>query len=228
MSTVWIDSSEAKAESDEIEKTDLRLLAANEAEVSTWADFVNAVRDETITKIILATSFDNPSASDTRLSTYARKNDLEIDGQGHRVNFKDSSIYLASPQNAIGSFHMHDIVLNQTYAGAYSEDIVGTRLITANGVKWKYRFGNITAESGVQRLARASHSEVRVYGNMDINTRAENFYLGSLIMEDGTQYKGNVNYYNFSVFWYNNAANAGSTGASREFTIGKNCRVDVG
>ena len=222
------ESSEAKEDSEEVEKADLRLLAANEAEVSTWADFVNAIRDENITKIILAASFDNPSASDTRLSAYARKNDLEIDGQGHRVNFKDSSIYLASPQNAIGSFHMHDIVLNQTYAGAYSEDIVGTRLITANGVKWKYRFGNITAESGVQRLARASHSEVRVYGDMDINTRAENFYLGSLIMEDGTQYKGNVNYYNFSVFWYNNAANAGSTGASREFTIGKNCRVDVG
>ena len=222
------ENSESKEADEQVKNAALQRLAANEVEVSTWADFVNAIRNETITKITLTASFDNPSASDARLSAYARKNDLEIDGQGNRVNFKDSSIYLASPQNTIGSFHMHDIVLNQTYAGAYSEDIVGTRLITANGVKWKYRFGNITAESGVQRLARASHSEVRVYGEMNINTRAENFYLGSLIMEDGTNYKGNVNYYNFSVFWYNDAANAGSTGASREFTIGKNCRVDVG
>lgn len=222
------ESSEAKDDKREVKKADISLLAADEAEVSTWADFVNAVRNEGITKITLTGSFDNPSASDVRLSTYARNNDLEIDGQGHRVNFKDSSIYLASPKNATGSFHMHDIILNQNYAGGYSEDIVGTRLITANGVKWKYRFGNITAESGVQRLARASHSEVRVYGKMNLNTRAENFYVGSLIMEDGTDYKGNVNNYDFSVFWFNDAANAGSTGASREFTIGKNCRVDVG
>ncbi|MDT2661262.1 hypothetical protein P7E02_15410 [Enterococcus hulanensis] len=222
------ESSETKDDVQKAMKTDAELLAANEAEVSNWTDFVNAILNEDITKITLTASFDNPNASDVRLSTYARKNDLEIDGQGYRVNFKDSSIYLASPKNAIGYFQMHDIILNQNYAGAYSEDIVGTRLITANGVKWKYRFGNITTESGVQRLARASHSEVRVYGNMNINTRAENFYLGSLIMEDGTIYKGNVNYYDFSVFWYNEAANAGSTGASREFTIGKNCRVDVG
>ena len=209
-------------------KANSSLLVANEAEVSTWAGFVSAIRNEDITKIIITNSFANPNASDGTLSTYSRKNDLEIDGQGNRVDFKDSSIYLGNPANSIGSFHMHDIVLNQNYGGAYSEDIVGTRLNNTYGAKWKYRFGNITTEPGVQRLARASYSEVRVYGKMNINTRAENFYLGSLIMEDGTEYKGNVNYYDFSVFWYNVAASASSTGASREFTIGKNCRVDVG
>ena len=222
------ESSEKNSAEETKPKVKISAFAANEAVVNNWADFVKAIRNETITKISLSGSFDNPSASDGTLSTYARKNDLEIDGQGHRVDFKDSSIYLASPQNATGSFHMHDITLNQRYGGAYSEDIVGNRLNYTYGAKWKYRFGNITAESGVQRLARASHSEVRVYGNMNINTRAENFYLGSLIMEDGTNYKGNVNYYDFSVFWYNVRASAGSTGASREFTIGKNCHVDVG
>lgn len=222
------ESSEVNEEKPKVQKAELNLLAANEAAVSTWSDFVIALRDESITKIILTASFGNPSASDSSLSGYQRKNDLEIDGQGHRVDFRNSSIYLGSPTNAIGLFHMHDIVLNQNYAGASSEDIVGNRLNYTNGAKWKYRFGNNTAESGVQRLARASHAEVTVYGKMDINTRAENFYLGSLIMEDGTDYKGNVNFYNFSVFWYNVTASASSTGASREFTIGKNCRVDVG
>lgn len=203
-------------------------LAANEAEVNNWADFVSAIRNETITKIILTASFDNPSSSDSSLSGYVRKNDLEIDGRDYRVDFKNSSIQLGAPQNAIGNFHMHDIVLNQRYGGASSEDIVGTRLNNTNGAKWKYRFGNITTEPGVQRLARASYSEVRVYGKMDIDTRAENFYLGSLIMEDGTQYKGNVNNYDFSVFWYNVTASSTSTGASREFTIGKNCHVEAG
>lgn len=201
-------------------------LAANEAEVSNWADFVSAIRNETITKITLTASFSNPNFSDTTLSSYPRKNDLEIDGKGNRVDFRDSSIYLTTPQNAIGNFHMHDITLNQTYATANSEDIVGNRLVY--GANWRYRFGNITTEPGVQRLARAPYSEVRVYGKMNISTRAENFYLGSMIMEDGTQYVGTVTVYDYSVFWYNVPPVAGATGASQEFTIGKNCRVDVG
>lgn len=205
-------------------------LVARDAEtlVGNWANFVSAVRNENITKITLTASFSNPSSSDGKLSGYQRKNSLEINGQGNRVDFKNSSINLGRPSNSIGLFHMHDIVINQNYGGGTSEDIVGTRLNSANGSKWKYRFGNIRTEPGVQRLARASHSEIRIYGKMDIDTRAENFYVGSLIMEDGTDYRGNVNHYNFSVFWYNNVARAGSTGASREFTIGKNCRVNVG
>ncbi len=216
------------SESKVVKPKNVARLAANEAEVNNWADFVSGIRNEAITKIILTASFDNPSSSDSSLSGYSRKNDLEIDGQGYRVDFKNSSIQLGAPQNTIGNFHMHDIILNQRYVGASSEDIVGTRLNYTNGAKWKYRFGNITTEPGVQRLARASHAEVRVYGKMDIDTRAENFYLGSFIMEDGTEYKGNVNYYNFSVFWYNVTASSTSTGASREFTIGKNCHVEAG
>lgn len=226
---------EAKTETSETEenlkmaeKLKLRLLTANEAAVDSWDEFVTAIRNETITKIILTGSFTNPSASDASLSGYSRKNDLEIDGQGNRVDFRNSSIQLGTPSNSIGLFHMHDITLNQNYVGASSEDIVGTRLNYTQSAKWRFRFGNITTEPGVQRLARASHAEVRVYGKMNIDTRAENFYLGSLIMEDGTDYRGNVNNYNFSVFWYNVTADAGSTGESREFTIGKNCRVDVG
>lgn len=203
-----------------------REAAIDGVEVSSWSTFVQAIRDEAVTKIILTGDFDNPSNTDTSLTNYSRKNDLEIDGRGHRVDFKSTSIQLGSPTGS-GNFHMHDIVLNQRYGGANSEDIVGTRLNYTNGGKWRYRFGNITTEPDVQRLARASYSEVTVYGKMDIDTRAENFYLGSLKMEDGTNYKGNVNYYNFSIFWYNVAAADTSTGASKEFTIGKNCRVDL-
>lgn len=200
---------------------------AGEVTVGNWADFVAAIKNETVTKIILSASFENPKSSDVSLSTYVRKNDLEIDGRGNRVNFKDSSIYLGKPTNSTGQFHMHDIVLNQTYGGGYSEDIVGTRLLYTNAGKWKYRFGNITAESGVQRLARASYAEVTVYGKMDLDTRAENFYLGSFIMEDNTVYKGNVNHYNFSIFWYNVKTPSGATGESMEYTIGKNCQVTL-
>ncbi len=205
----------------------VQTLAAGEVAVSDWTSFVNSVRDETVTKITLTASFTSTTLSDGRLSTYTRRNNLEIDGQGHRVDFRDSSIWLGAPTSTTGSFHMHDIVLNQQYLGAYSEDIVGTRLNYANGGKWRYRFGNVTTEPGVQRLARASYGEVTVYGKMNVDTRAENFYLGSFIMEDNTVYTGNVNYYDFSVFWYNVIAASSSTGASREFTIGQNCRVNI-
>lgn len=226
--TETTESSEIEEKDAEVKEDRIQPQALGEALVDSWADFVTAIRDETATKIILTGSFENPSNTDAQLSSYVRKNDLEIDGQGYRVNVKNSSIQLGNPSNALGSFHMHDIVLNQVYGGAVSEDIVGTRLNYPNGGKWTYRFGNITTEPGVQRLARASHSEVTIYGEMNLDTRAENFYLGSLIMEDGTTYKGNVNFYDFSVFWYNVPASSTSTGASREFTIGKNCRVDVG
>ncbi|MGM0215891.1 pectate lyase-like adhesive domain-containing protein [Enterococcus sp. AZ109] len=215
------------AEDEPAERSAAQTLAASDAVVGDWTSFVNSIRDETITKITLTASFASTSLSDGRLSTYPRRNDLEIDGQGNRVDFRDSSIWLDAPSNGTGSFHMHDIVLNQQYLGAYSEDIVGTRLNYTNGGKWRYRFGNVTTEPGVQRLARASYGEVTVYGNMDIDTRAENFYLGSFVMEDNTVYTGNVNVYDFSVFWYNVTAASNSTGASREFTIGKNCKVNI-
>lgn len=209
-------------------KTNSNTQVVDESFVGSWTDFVSAVRDEGVKKIILTGSFDNTKGSDPDLYLYKRKNDLEIDGKGYRVNFKNSSIWLGTPANSIGTFYMHDIILDQDYAGAYSDDIVGNRGISSDGAKWKYRFGNIKTDPGVMRIARASYSEVRVYGKMDINTRAENFYPGSFIMEDGTEYKGNVNFYDFSVFFYNTPTISGSTGESREFTIGKNCKVDIG
>ncbi|MEK4199891.1 pectate lyase-like adhesive domain-containing protein [Cytobacillus sp. FSL K6-0265] len=205
-------------------------LVANEIDVNTWNEFVNAVRNPEINKINIMENLDastETSANRTRLSTYQVRRDLEINGNGNKVNFDYSSIYLGNPTSGEGNFHMHDITLAQRYAGAYAEDIVGSRLVGSYTGKWKYKFGNIIAEPTVQRLARAQYAEVTVYGEMNINTRAENFYLGSFIMEEGTTYKGNVNYYNFSIMWFNLAAREGDTGASREFTIGQNCAVQL-
>ncbi len=62
---------------------------------------------------------------------------------------------------------------------------------------------------------------------MNVDTRAENFYVGSVIIEDNTTYVGNVSVFNYSVFWYNIAAPDDGTGRSKEFTIGKNCRINL-
>lgn len=204
------------------------LVSEGEIEVTDWASFGAAIKDPSITKINLANDIANANSGDSAgVRTYQVTRDLEINGNGHTLAFGDSSIFLGNPTNGIGNFHMHDIVLDQVYRGAYSEDIVGSRLNAAYTGKWKYRFGNIITKPGVQRLARAQYAETTVYGNMNLDTRGENFYTGSFIMEPGTTYKGNVNYYNFSVIWYNLAARAGDTGASKEFTVGANSKVQL-
>lgn len=202
--------------------------AEGEVEVTDWASFGAAIKDPSVNKISLANDIANADTGDKEgVRDYQVTRDLEINGNGHTLAFGDSSIYLGNPTNGIGNFHMHDIVLDQIYRGAKSEDIVGSRLVAAYTGKWKYRFGNIKTKPGVQRLARAQYAEVTVYGNMDLDTRGENFYTGSLIMEPGTTYKGNVNFFNYSVIWYNLAARPGDTGASKEFTIGNNSKVQL-
>ncbi|MGX6972417.1 pectate lyase-like adhesive domain-containing protein [Vagococcus lutrae] len=194
--------------------------------VTTWGDFVKAVRNEEVRVIKLTQDVINPQLTAPNLSSYQRKTSLEIDGGGHRLDFQTSSIYLGRPDSE-REFFMHDITLAQRYAGAESEDIVGTRLNYAASRKWRFRFGNVTTEPSVQRLARATQASVSVYGNMHIDTRAENFYLGDFEMEEGTHYFGNVNYYDFSIFWYDVVPPAQSTGNRQGFRIGKNCEVNL-
>lgn len=203
--------------------------AVGEIDVNSWDSFANAMKDTSISKINLTASFANTRTAGegdpNNLATTQITRDIEINGNGFRIDFQGTSIWLGETGTARPTFHMHDIVLAQRYAGGYSEDIVGSRLVGGYTGKWNYRFGNVTTEASVQRLARATYAQVTIYGNMDLNTRAENFYTGSFIMEPGTNYKGNVNYYDFSVVWYNLAARAGDTGQSREFTVGADSKV---
>ncbi|TFJ72380.1 pectate lyase-like adhesive domain-containing protein [Carnobacterium maltaromaticum] len=203
--------------------------AVGEIDVNSWDSFANAMKDTSISKINLTASFANTRTAGegdpNNLATTQITRDIEINGNGFRIDFQGTSIWLGETGTARPTFHMHDIVLAQRYAGGYSEDIVGSRLVGGYTGKWNYRFGNVTTEASVQRLARATYAQVTVYGTMDLNTRAENFYTGSFIMEPGTNYKGNVNYYDFSVVWYNLAARAGDTGQSREFTVGADSKV---
>ncbi|MBP1040025.1 cell surface protein [Vagococcus sp. BWB3-3] len=209
----------------EVEKT---VRATGEADAANWADFAKAIMDTSVNKINLTASFSNPRTAGegdpNNVATYLLKRSLEINGNGHRVDFQGSSINLGDPGSDRPTFHLHDVILAQRYAGGYSEDIVGSRLAAHSG-KWHYRFGNITTEPSVQRLARAQYAGITLYGQMTIDTRAENFYVGSLQMEEGTVYRGNVNYYDFSIFYYNLAARTTDTGYTQEFTVGADSDV---
>jgi len=99
---------------------------------------------------------------------------------------------------------------------------------------WRFRFGNIRTSnitnvvhengratswslpgvaSGPGRLVRAHQAEVTFYGDMLLSTRAENVFVGKLLIEDGTTYVGNINYADHSTVWFTSRMNANSTGS---------------
>lgn len=146
-------------------------------------------------------------------------------------------------------FHIHDMEIAQRIyvseaEGAYDTasfvggnyDVFENTNHVNNISQWSFRFGNIktpavpsgtgSGQIGIQRLLRAPRCEVSMYGEVTLNTSSENFYLGSLIIEDGTKYTG-LNYNkNYSVVWFRNRdGDSSTTGYSREFTIGKNATV---
>lgn len=199
-------------------------------EVDNWLDFRGAYNDGTVTKIIITGNISN--ASNQALSL--RRTSIEIDGGGHTLHLNRRSLEINSPTDGIGFFHIHDMVAQQridnglTGAGYYA--FVNGTNFTSNVAGWTFRNGNITTvpENGnrVGRFIRAYQSQVQVYGKMSLHTTEENYYAGSVIIDDKTDWNGEVTYANYSAVWFvENSSNSASTSKSQEFTIGKNSRV---
>jgi|GEM_PF-1251798 len=210
---------EPKAEEAEANEKQVQHALGQEVNVSNWKEFKDAYTNDTVSKINLTGDIVYTSGA---ILTYKLTRSLEIQGNGHTLDLKNQSIILGNPVNPKENvIHIHDAILSNTRDMAF----VDVNTAWATSAKWKYRFGNIKTTPTVQRLATAARAEVTIYGNMDIDTRAENFYTGSIIIEPGTNYVGNVNYFNYSIFWYIASAQAGDTGQSKEFTVGHDSKV---
>ncbi|WP_280737487.1 MULTISPECIES: isopeptide-forming domain-containing fimbrial protein [unclassified Enterococcus] len=145
-------------------------------------------------------------------------------------------------------FYMHDVSIAQNgdrvesigrYAFIGDEDfhsnITATNPSKANSTRnWYFRFGNIDTDTdenteaknhGMGRLLIGYQAEVTLYGEIRLSTTAENFYLGSLILEDGTNYHGTVEYSNYSIVWFVTNSVATDTGAKKEMILGKNSNL---
>ncbi|CUB10915.1 hypothetical protein BN2127_JRS1_02701 [Bacillus cereus] len=208
-----------KAEEEVSSEQQVQHAPGQEVSVSNWNEFQDAYTNGAVSKINLTGNIVYTSGG---ILNYRLTRSLEINGNGHTLDLKSQSIILGNPNIASENLiHIHDATLSNTRDMAFV-DVNSAWNVSA---KWKYRFGNIKTTPTVQRLATATYAEVTIYGNMDIDTRAENFYVGSVIMEPGTNYVGNVNYFNYSVFWYNLAASPGDTGQSKEFTVGRDSKV---
>ena len=151
-------------------------------------------------------------------------------------------------------FHMHDISIRQNLNGVaaavgnYSSfAFVGASDVHASwGLEaskyeenmtknWYFRFGNVTTAQddntdnakGVARLVMAYGAAVSLYGKIDLSTSAENMYVGSLTVEDGTSWTGKTEHYNYATVWFAIDSPKDGTGHSQALTIGKDCQIEL-
>lgn len=199
--------------------------------VRDFNEFKSAYKDGSVTKIILANHISGNS------SLTARKTSIEIDGNGYTLYLGNYSLALnaSGPTQTYAIFHLHDIVIDQNVESASSYSFIGGSgaYDSARTRNWYFRIGNLsnvkgkTGIKGVARVVRAYYAEVTVYGEIDLSTSAENFYVGSMIYEEDTIYKGEIRYYNYSIIWHvmETPSGKGYTGESMEHTIKKNAVV---
>lgn len=211
--------------------------------------FVEAYQDETVTKIIMLNDISSPTSGAGTLGD--RLTSIEIDGGGYQLTLYHRNLGVGQPANGTNPvFHLHDLTAstdntyNSRQGANYSAFIggrqpEGTFLNLPDREHWYFRFGNVftdydqskyngynanyTAVGG--RFARVNRAEVTMYGYNVLVTGAENFYLGSVVVEDNTIWKGTNCNNNYSVVWFIDRQNDYSTGISGEFTIGKNAFV---
>ncbi|OTN88328.1 hypothetical protein A5819_000780 [Enterococcus sp. 7E2_DIV0204] len=197
--------------------------------VGTWAEFKAAYDDQTVTKIIM-------TADISRTTNLAlRQTSIEIDGGGFILDMNSDTLRMAArPTDGIGFFHFHDMTAKNSAnegngLGGNMWAFVNATNGTPYSQNWYYRTGNINTvrENGqrVIRLIRGTRGEITVYGKLNLITTSENFYAGSMIIEDGTNWYGEDTGSNYSVIWFEQNSSGTDTGAAQKFQIGKHAQV---
>ncbi|EOH90293.1 pectate lyase-like adhesive domain-containing protein [Enterococcus pallens] len=213
--------------------------------------FVEAYEDEDVTKIIMLNDISSPITTSGN-SIGNRQSSIEIDGGGFKLLLYHRNLSIAEPASGTQSvFHMHDLTAAQSneYSGTGGSEAANRKaLIRGDGgihgdgdvsKNWYFRFGNVFTDydaskyegenkdysTFVGRWARINQSEVTMYGYNILVTGSENFYTGSIVVEDNTVWKGTNCGENYSVVWFTTRQLDGATGISGEFTIGKNAFV---
>ncbi|MBL1227330.1 pectate lyase-like adhesive domain-containing protein [Enterococcus sp. BWR-S5] len=215
---------------------------ANVKTVTDWATFKAAYEDNSVTKIIMAQSISKrATGNNTALYLSGRNSSIEIDGQGFELDlYNDTLALTATPAAGKGNgfVHVHDLTAVQGLTRSDADGVLGGYRTwgfimgyvtsgTAYARNWYFRVGNIDTRNEenykIARLIRGTRGEITTYGKMNLYTTSENYYAGSIVVEDKTEWYGNVTVRDYSLVWYELPAEAGDTGESKEFTVGKNC-----
>ncbi|WP_422879630.1 DUF1542 domain-containing protein [Miniphocaeibacter massiliensis] len=166
----------------------MSVSAEGVAEVSTWAEFVTAYNDATVKKIVLLSNIEQ--ASGATLS--GRREPLVIDGVNYnKLDLRTTRLSVGSPSAAGNVLKFENIILSNYTASEF--------INVDTSYKWVFHFNNVkTAPSvsapadgaGIMRLSQA-HSTVFIFeGDIDITTRAEFAEPGSVLIKEGTNFKG--------------------------------------
>lgn len=156
-------------------------VAVNEKSVSTWTAFASALADSTVDKITLTADL----SATTNPSLVARPS-LEIDGQGHQIDFTATtgrSINMAQG-SATGSVLT---VKNLKYTGNNATAIFNAS--AANSNNWTVNFDTITTLSGNSRpLITAVNSVVSITGKNVLSiVRATNMIAAKEVYVQGSE-----------------------------------------
>ncbi|MCA5013864.1 MULTISPECIES: isopeptide-forming domain-containing fimbrial protein [unclassified Enterococcus] len=209
----------------------------NEATVGTWADFKLAYQDNSVTKITMTQNISNRAVSGTAGNLGERSKSIEIDGGGFLLDLNDQTLRLANtPTDGIGFVHVHNMSIKQNVTdagyngGTYSWAFIMGNNGTGYARNWYFRVGDIRSFEEVNgekvaRLIRGTRSEITVYGKMTLYTTSENFYAGSVIIEDGTEWYGVNTTSPWSLVWYEQNSSGTDTGAAQKYIVGKRSYV---
>lgn len=141
-------------------------------------------------------------------------------------------------------FHLKDLSIAQPgtenansygFVGAPGVDttVAGENVNAVYSKNWYFRLTNVNTDiddntpayRGVARAIVGYQAEVTLAGRVELSTTGEPFYLGSLIVEPGTSFKGITEYSNYSVVWFVDRIDPKATAPTGELTIGKNSFV---
>ena len=187
--------------------------------VTDGKQFRDAYNDSSINRIVM----ENHIALNG--SPNARRNSIEIDGGGYTLTVSASQqLRVDTPQapqptNVVPVFRMHNIhIAGASYPAVVNASGVGAR-------HWEFEFGNLTTAPDVGRLAIVRRANVTLFGYVNLNTRAENFHLGSLRIADGAYYVGNINHFDYAVVSFEDINIGNDATGDNNFIIGGNATV---
>jgi hypothetical protein len=212
---------------------DLANRAYSGTVVNTADEFIKAYNDQTVDKITLGSDITPTATQMAYRNIIPRTKSLEIDGNNFTFTQpRGCNLRIGEESEANQLFHIHDLKLAAASATA-SQDVAGSYGFIAGSTQdddnlrdgsWSFKVGNVqTVNSKIARIIRAYHSSIDLYGKLNLDTTAENWYTGGITIEDNTTYIGNINTSNYSLCWFvEDSDNIGNTGTNK-FIVGKNC-----
>lgn len=187
--------------------------------VYSWNQLVQAVSNSSITKIVLMNNIFAVGTSNFS----SRTENLEINGNGFTLSLNSNSMMLGNLSSGVEkTFHFNNITILYSNTGS---DFIRANDSVAGG-RWRILLENTTI-SGSRRAVDARRSEVTLKGATYIRTRRSNFALGSLVVEEGSQYTSIVFNSNRAAVWFpRNVSGAAVTGKNSEFRVKSDARVN--